>query len=184
MQGQAFACRMQCGFYVSAGEGQMLLPEFSDWLSRTHASEVISTVAWIIPATQIVHIVCVTIIIAPMLMLDLRMMGVMNTNQSIAGMANRFIPPIWIALTILFLTGAILTIGEPGRELLSDAFRLKMIMVATAAAITYFVHRRIKRDPTFWEARPGLSKLVALVSLALWVSIVTAGRLIAYLEHG
>ena len=72
----------------------MLLPEFSDWLTQTHASEVVSTVTWIIPTTQIIHIVCVTIVLVPMLMLDLRMMGVMRTRQSISAVADRFIPPI------------------------------------------------------------------------------------------
>lgn len=162
----------------------MLLPEFSNWLSQTHASEVVSTVTWIIPTTQIIHIVCVTIVLVPMLMLDLRMMGVMGTRQSISAVADRFIPPVWIALIILFLTGVVLTIGEPGRELLSNAFRLKMILVAIVAVITFFVQRRIKSDATFWESRPGLAKLVALVSMMLWLAILTAGRMIAYLEHG
>ena len=162
----------------------MLLPEFSDWLTRTHASQVVSTVTWIIPTTQIIHIVCVTIVLVPMLMLDLRMMGVMGIRQSISAVAQRFIPPIWIALIILFLTGVVLTIGEPGRELLSNAFRLKMILVAIVAVITFFVQRRIKGDATFWESRPGLAKLVALVSMVLWLAILTAGRMIAYLEHG
>jgi hypothetical protein len=162
----------------------MLLPEFSNWLSHTHASEVVSTVTWIIPTTQIIHIVCVTIVLVPMLMLDLRMMGVIGTRQSISAVADRFIPPVWIALVILFLTGVVLTIGEPGRELLSNAFRLKMILVAIVAVITLFVQRRIKGDATFWESRPGLAKLVALVSMMLWLAILTAGRMIAYLEHG
>jgi hypothetical protein len=86
----------------------------------------------------------VTIIIVPMLMLDLRMIGVRGTNQSIVAIANRFIPPIWVALTILFLTGVVLTIGEPGREQLSYAFRLKMVMVSAVAVITCFVQRRIQ----------------------------------------
>ena len=162
----------------------MLLPELSNWLSHTHASEVVSTVTWIIPTTQIIHIVCVTIVLVPMLMLDLRMMGVLGTRQSISAVADRFIPPVWIALVILFLTGVVLTIGEPGRELLSNAFRLKMILVAIVAVITFFVQRRIKGDATFWESRPGLAKLVALVSMMLWLAILTAGRMIAYLEHG
>lgn len=162
----------------------MLIPEFSNWLSQTRASEFVSTVTWIIPATQIVHIVAVTIVFVPMLMFDFRMMGWTGTRQSIAAVADRFIPPIWFALTVLFLTGVVLTIGEPGRELLSNAFRLKMIMVAIVCVITYFVHRRIKANPTFWESRPGLARLVALVSMLLWLSILTAGRMIAYLEHG
>jgi hypothetical protein len=87
-------------------------------------------------------------------------------------------------LIILFVTGVVLTIGEPNRELLSNAFRLKMILVAIVAVITFFVQRRIKGDATFWESRPGLAKLVGLISMTLWLAILTAGRMIAYLEHG
>jgi hypothetical protein len=53
--------------------GQLLIPEYCDWLSQTRESEFVSTVKWIISETQIVHIVCVTIIIAPVLIFDLRM---------------------------------------------------------------------------------------------------------------
>src|SRR5277367_3197276 len=84
-----------------------MIPEFCEWLSHTSASQVISTVTWIIPAVQTVHIIAVTFVMAPMMMFDLRMMGVSGRRQSIAAVANRFIPPIWIALVALLLTGII-----------------------------------------------------------------------------
>jgi len=160
-----------------------MIPEFCEWLSHTSASQVISTVTWIIPAVQTVHIIAVTFVMAPMMMFDLRMMGVSGRRQSIAAVANRFIPPIWIALVVLLLTGIILTIGEPARELTSNAFRLKMVLVASVSLITYFVHRKIKGDACFWEMRSGSAKLVAGVSLLMWLTILSAGRWIAYLDH-
>lgn len=161
-----------------------MIPEFVDWLSHTHASEVISTVTWIIPAVQTVHIMAVTVVMAPMMMFDLRMMGVAGKQRSIAAVANRFVPPIWYALVVLLLTGIILTIGEPGRELLSNAFRVKMILVATVSTITYYVYGRLKRDPNFWDDHRAAAIAWAGVSLLMWLTILSAGRWIAYLEHG
>lgn len=161
-----------------------MIPEFVDWLSHTYASNVIATVPWIIPAVQTVHIMAVTVVMAPMMMFDLRMMGVSGRQRSIAAVADRFIPPIWYALVVLFLTGMILTIGEPGRELLSDAFRLKMILVATVSIITYYVHGKLKKNRGFWDDHRTAAIVWSAVSLLLWLTILSAGRWIAYLEHG
>jgi len=162
----------------------LMIPEFCDWLSHTAASKVISTDPWIIPTVQTVHIMAVTVVMAPMMMLDLRMMGVAGRRQSISEVADRVIPPVWIALCVLLLTGIILTVGEPARELTSNAFRLKMVLVVLVSLITFFAHRRIKGNPTFWEERRGAAIAVAVVSLLMWLSVATAGRWIAYLEHG
>ncbi len=162
----------------------MIIPEFCDWLSHTAASNVISTVTWIIPATQTVHIMAVTVVMAPMMMFDLRMMGVAGRRQSISQVADRFIPPIWPALLVLLATGMILTIGEPGRELLSDAFRLKMILVATVSIVTYYVQRKLRGNPSFWDEHRVAAIALAGLSLLLWLTIATCGRWIAYLDHG
>jgi hypothetical protein len=161
-----------------------MIPEFCDWLSHTSASNVISTVTWIIPAVQTVHIMAVTVVMAPMMMFDLRMMGIAGRRQSISATANRFIPPIWPSLVVLLLTGIILTIGEPGRELLSDTFRLKMILVLTVSIITFYLQRKLKSDPTVWDTRRVAAIGWASVSLLLWLTIASAGRWIAYLDHG
>ena len=162
----------------------IVIPEFVDWLSHTEASNVISTVTWVIPAVQTIHIMAVTVVMAPMMMFDLRMMGVAGRQRSIAAMADRFIPPIWYALVVLLLTGTILTIGEPGRELLSNAFRLKMILVATVSIVTYYVHGKLKKNPSFWDQHRAAAIAWSGVSLLMWLTILSAGRWIAYLEHG
>jgi hypothetical protein len=161
-----------------------MIPEFCDWLSHTSASNVISTVTWIIPAVQTVHIMAVTVVMAPMMMFDLRMMGISGRKESISTTANRFIPPIWPSLGVLLLTGIILTIGEPGRELLSDTFRLKMILVLTVSIITFYLQRKLKSDPTVWDTHRFAAIGWASVSLLLWLTIASAGRWIAYLDHG
>jgi hypothetical protein len=162
----------------------LIVPEFCDWLSHTAASNAISTDPWVIPAVQTVHILAVTVVMAPMMMLDLRMIGVAGRRRSIAEMADRLIPPIWIALIVLLTTGIILTIGEPARELTSNAFRLKMVLVISVSLLTFFAQRKIQGNATFWEERRGAAIAIGATSLLMWLTIATAGRWIAYLDHG
>jgi Family of unknown function (DUF6644) len=157
-----------------------MVQAFCDWLSNTPISLKIQTVLWIIPAVQTVHILCVSFVMASMAMLDLRLMGIAGKRQPISRMVDRFVPWVWRVLLILLASGAILTIGEPGRELLNWAFRTKMAMVATVSLITLAVQQLNRRDATFWENRRIASATVGVVSLLLWVAIVTAGRWIAY----
>ncbi len=158
----------------------MTLPTFCDWLSNTPMSLKIQTVLWIIPAVQTVHILCVTIVMTSMAMLDLRLVGVAGRQQLMSRMVNRFVPWVWWTLPILLISGSLLIIGEPSRELLNPYFRAKMLMLLTVIAITLVVQLRNLKDSTFWESRKLLAGCAGGISLLLWIGIVTAGRWIAY----
>jgi hypothetical protein len=156
-----------------------VLPNFCNWLSNTPVSQKIQTVLWIIPAVQTVHILCVSIVISTMAMLDLRLVGLTGRAMSVSRAVSRWVPWAWGTLPIMLLTGCILIIGEPTRELMNPYFRAKMVMLAVVVAITVVVYLRNK-DASYWETRRIAAKLAGLVSLLLWVGIVTAGRWIAY----
>jgi len=77
----------------------------------------------------------------------------------------------------------VMVIGEPGRSLENDVFQLKMCLVLTVVAVTLAFRYPLARDATFWDATAGrriAAVAVAVGSLALWTSIVFAGRWIAY----
>jgi hypothetical protein len=59
-----------------------------------------------------------------------------------------------------------------------------MILVATVSIITFYVQRKLKSDPQFWDEHRARAIAVAAVSLMMWLTIATAGRWIAYLDHG
>jgi prepilin signal peptidase PulO-like enzyme (type II secretory pathway) len=138
--------------------------------------------SWVVPALQVIHILSVSVLMAAMVMLDLRMLGVVQRRQTIAQTASRFLPWLWPALGVLALTGALLTITEPSRELMSPAFRAKMLMIVIVGALAATIGRSLRRDARYWDDRAGAAILVAAFSLILWLGILTAGRWIAYVE--
>ena len=161
--------------------------EFCNWLAKTPLSVGIQSTPWAIPAVQTVHILCIAIVVTYNGMLDLRLMGVAGKSRTVAEMAGDFMQWIWGALSVLALTGVIMIVGEPARELTNPAFWLKMSLLAVVFSLTLFLHRAVKRDSKYWEAseaRRVSAKAFAAVSILLWICVLAAGRWIAYVEHG
>lgn len=161
------------------------MDDFINWLGDTPASQIIQKVFWVIPTVQIVHILAISVVLASMAMLDLRLLDVAGRRHSIISLSQRFMPWLWGALIVLAVSGSILIVGEPKRALGNVAFLTKMCMLATAILVTVgfqLVLRRDLRKGGVDLARPHhvLAKAVGAISLLLWVGIAVAGRLIAY----
>jgi len=157
-----------------------MLEELCDWISGTRLSLIIQNVSWIIPAVQSLHILSVAVVMSSMAMLDLRLMNLAGRRQPVSIMAGRLLPWMWSALGVLTVTGAVLIIGEPSRDLPNPVFQAKMAMLGVVVALTFVVQRQIRKEETFWETRRIAARVAAGASLLLWVAIVTAGRWSAY----
>jgi uncharacterized membrane protein len=162
-----------------------MLDDFIHWLGATPVSLVIQEVFWIIPTVQTIHILAISVVLASMAMFDLRLLGLAGNRNSIASLSRRFMPWLWGALIVLAASGCILIVGEPKRSLGNVVFQLKMCMLATAIVVTLGFQAVLKRDlaggsADLAPAHVTAAKITGLMSLALWVGIAVAGRLIAY----
>ena len=159
------------------------LDQLCAWLENTPMSQTIQTVDWIVPAVQTVHILAIAAVMSSVLMINLRLIGVLGRDQPLPAFSARFLPVIWWALPVLLATGLIMAIGEPVRSLENWIFQLKMCLVIAAIAITWGFQAPLKKNPEFWSVTGGrrtASRLLAGVSVLVWVAIVMAGRWIAY----
>jgi len=165
-----------------------LLQELSDWLEQTALHTIFADTTrletWlIIPLSQTIHILGVAIVMTAIGMLNLQLLGVRVTKQSFAELSAGWMPWIWSALAVLFVTGAIQTIAEPTRELMNNTFRIKIVMLLIAVAITVLYRTQVQKDPDYWQRsgeRRTAAFALASLSLVLWLGIVAAGRLVAY----
>ena len=163
----------------------MSLSAFCQWLSDTPLSQTIQNVSWIIPTVQSIHILSISLVISSVFLVDLRMLNIIGRKTPTAVYTKRFLPWIWPTLVVLLCTGAILITGEPARSLQNPAFQFKMVTLILAMALTFAFQRPLGANPAYWDetgGRRALVKLIAVVSLILWVSIIFAGRWIAYMN--
>jgi len=159
------------------------MQDFCDWLAATTLSQFFAGQDWFVPTVQTLHILSIAMVLITLGMLDFRLLHLTRRGPAPEVLAGRFIPWTWRALTVLLVTGALLIITEPTRELMNNAFRLKMVMVVVLILLTVTVQRASAREPGYWNASPGRRRLggaLGIASLVLCVGIVAAGRLIAY----
>ena len=114
--------------------------DFALWLAGTSPSVFIQEHnTWAIPAIQSVHIVGIAMVMGSVLMIILRILGLTWTDQTLRQTTNRFGPWLNGSLWLLLVTGVLMVIGEPVRELVTFSFWVKMSLVAmgTIIAVTF-----------------------------------------------
>jgi hypothetical protein len=161
-----------------------MMQQFSDWLAATFLSQLFAGMSWFVPTVQTLHILSIAVVVTTLGMLDFRLLRLIRSGPPLQTLAGNFIPWTWRALGVLLVTGILLIITEPTRELMNDAFRLKMLMVLALVVLTLVFQTANTREPGYWSASPARRRLGAVLGIAgllLCVSIVAAGRLIAYL---
>ena len=138
---------------------------------------------WFVPAVQSIHILSISAILIGSAMINLRILGIASSDHSLYFVFRRFSPIILMSLVLLLLSGVLMIIGEPARSLANSAFQFKMLCLIGALIILWFVSKGLSRDEQYWQrsaSRTANSKALAIISMILWVSIVFAGRWIAY----
>lgn len=160
-----------------------MIQRFCDWLAATWLSQLFANAGWFVPTVQTMHILAIAAVVTLLGMLNFRLLRITRSGPALQSLAGGYIPWVWRAIVVLLITGILLTITEPTRELMNGSFRLKMLLVLVLVVLTAVFHSALRRDPEYWSASPGrraLGSAIALTSLVLCVSIVAAGRLIAY----
>jgi hypothetical protein len=115
--------------------------------------------------------------------IDLRVLG-FAPGMSLKAMA-RFLPLLWLAFAVNAVSGVMLLIAYPTKALTNPVFYVKLGLIALAVWLVHHIGRTILRAPEATpNASPGLlpahARLLAMTSLAAWIALITAGRLLAY----
>jgi hypothetical protein len=158
--------------------------DFALWLATTSPSVFIQEHnTWAIPAIQSVHITGIAMVMGSVLMLVLRILGLTWADQSLRQTTARFGPWLTGSLWLLLVTGVLMVVGEPVRELVTFSFWLKMALVAIGATVAVLFQRTLRRHEQHWEAtlvHRASIKALAVGTFLIWTAIIVLGRLIAY----
>src|SRR5262245_52802663 len=160
------------------GDLNHLLDQLSAWLAHTTLSQAMQTISWMVPAMQTIHILSIAVVVGSALAINLRLLGALGTDQSLARMSQRFMPFIWGGLLVLLMTGALLVISEPDRSLKNSASQLKIGLIALAVIFTGVCQLLMKRSVAVTDAPRAngrMAVLIAIPSMLLWGAIIFAG---------
>src|ERR1019366_7805669 len=81
-----------------------------------------------------------------------------------------------LGLVVVLLSGSILFLTDVGMYLHNPSFIFKMYALAAAILFNYTIHRKVAQ----WDSASQSVRIVtAVVSLALWISVVFGGTFVA-----
>ena len=132
------------------------------------------------PIAQSVHLVGLTILLATVLVLNLRLAGGALKDSSLDWLAQQLRPWMIGGLIVVLLSGALIFVGTPEKYLASNPFRVKMVTLFLAILFQYAVLRRFAAPDSARRSR-AVRLTVAALSLTLWFTVGWAGRAIAFI---
>src|SRR5438105_2065522 len=110
-----------------------MVKQFAEWLSTTSPSVFIQNHnAWVIPTIQSIHIIGIAVVLGSVFMVYLRILGWAGMDQTLRQTTSRYGPWVTNGLYLMLVTGVLMVIGEPVRELVTFSFWLKMFLVAVS----------------------------------------------------
>ncbi len=159
------------------------MQSFAHWIAATSLSETLKAYLWIIPTSQSIHILAVSVVFVCALMIGLRLLGLSRSERTLSMVIGKQTRLMYAGHIVLLLTGAVQTIAEPARQFGSPAFWIKMSLIAFGLLITYFLSRGARNDPRRWDAadhRPARLRIYGAGYVLSWATIIFCGRFIGY----
>jgi hypothetical protein len=151
------------------------------WLEQTALAGVIRRSIWLWPALESVHFLGMSVLVGTVGLFDLRLLGYARGIPYTA--FHRLIPLGIAGFAVNLVTGICFLTAFPDQYLFNAAFQLKVALMGVAGinvvlfyAGTFSRLARLGPD----DAPPFGARLAGAVSLAAWVGVMTAGRLLTF----
>ncbi|WP_298735148.1 DUF6644 family protein [uncultured Chitinophaga sp.] len=148
------------------------------YLENSPLAGAIRDSTWAYPILEIIHITGIVMLAGAAFMFDLRLLG-FSKELPVAGLARHLLPWSKRGLLLIVPSGLLLFITNAITLTSNPVFWLKMLLLVTAGLNALLFHRLIDRIPEK-QRTPTRAKLMALLSIVLWIAVITCGRLLAY----
>jgi hypothetical protein len=129
-----------------------------------------------------VHLTGIALLVGSIAMLDLRLLG-LSRAVSVKRLAAHILPWTAAAFLLIVPSGLMMFIAHASDLIKSDVFALKMSLLLAAGANAGVFHAGVYRGAASWDVErlpPPAARLAAALSLALWLSVIACGRMLAY----
>jgi hypothetical protein len=146
-------------------------------LAQSPLGHTMQTSQWAFAVVEMVHLLALAALGGSVLFLDLRLLGVTLRGESAAVISRDLGRILLVSLVVMILSGIGLLSEEAMKCFYSPAFRWKMALLATAVVFYFTLHRRAALRAGTGTASPP-QRIIAVVSLLLWLGVGIAGRAI------
>jgi len=151
-----------------------VLGQLGSELQRNSFIIAVNSVGWMAATLEIIHYFGMFILVGSITIVDLRVMGLLGPQLNVTRLAQRLFPWMWAGLALNFLSGFLMFGGIATSYIPDPTFHLKMLAILGAVIFGMIVQWKVPA----WDALPSippLAKLLALLSILLWIASILAG---------
>ena len=159
----------------------MQFADVFEWLEHSYLATSIRQSPLLFPAIEIIHIIGFIFLVGSAFLFDLRLLGFAK-KLSVKDVADYLLPWSRRSLFLVVPSGFLLFVAQAKALSINGVFGFKLILIFIAFTNAGIFHRFTFRSVSNWPASetPAAAKASAIISLMLWISVITCGRLIAY----
>jgi hypothetical protein len=156
---------------------------FSTWLKGTTLAWIVVHYSWVWPAAETLHFIGLAMLVGVIGLMDLRLLG-MAKRLPFAPL-HRLLPWAITGFAICLGTGVVFFAGDPFQYIHNSVFGLKLLFIFLAGAnVVAFYVTGVFRDVEALgpgDDAPVAAKVIAGVSLILWIGVMYLGRMLPFL---
>ena len=159
-------------------------PTLWEQLHAWPAAQFVRESVWAYPALETLHVLGLGLVFGSIVAFDLRLLG-WHRDLSLSRLGRHLMPWVWAGFVVNLGSGVLLFLSDAIEFAANTSFRVKMLLLALAGLNALWFQARIARSMPAWDRDadpPRPAKAAAVLSIVLWLAIITAGRLMAYVK--
>jgi hypothetical protein len=126
-----------------------------------------------------IHILSMSCLVGTNSIVSMRLLGLVSAIP--VKPLRRLFPLMWAGFIGADLSGVCIGLAHASTRLWNPIFGVKLVLISIAAPLMWTMQKKAFDDPAVSEgAVPGNVRKIAAAQLILWVTVLVAGRLIAY----
>ena len=164
----------------------MQIDAFLKLIEASRFATTIRDSIWMFPIIESIHVMSFSLVVGTIAIIDLRLLGLASTQRSFQRMASDILKWTWAAFALAVATGLTMFTTNAPIYYHNPFFRTKMVLLVLAGVNMAVFEMTAGRTVHSWDkARPAprSGKAVAVLSLAIWISVIFMGRLIGFTTH-
>jgi hypothetical protein len=161
------------------------LIELAQGLQQSGLGVALTESRYAFPIVEGSHLIGLSISVGLLFLIDLRLIGAFLKQVPAHTLLRQLLPIVLWGFLLIFITGVLLFISEAEAIVNSSALPFKILFLALGGLNALYFEFKLSREPDFQNSTaavlPNKVRYAGYASIALWVLVIIAGRLLAYI---
>ncbi len=137
---------------------------------------------WVYPVLETLHVIGLALIFGPIFIFDLRLLGV-TPGLPLDLLTRHILPWVWGGFALNMTSGLLMFVSDAVDFASNPALSAKLALLALAGLNAAYFQMQIYPQSASWNSSadiPVRARFTAALSIFVWLGVITAGRLMAY----